>query len=225
MTLVWPIAALPPQAINADIAPRSLAGPAALSGGGQVTSSDAGLWRVVYANIVVHGNQKLVLWHAIAAKLEGRAVPIVVPIPARGRRPTPAGADESYADVPHSDDSTFSDGTGYVGSTIEVALAAPVALRAVTATVDVAYAGELQPGQIFSIGERLYRLHSVAYVDADTAQIEFRPPLREAAEAGARLDFDRPVCRVRLVSDQEMDLPFGANLTVFPTLNFIEDLL
>lgn len=226
MTIEWPIAALPPQSINVDIASRTLAGPASISGVSQVTASDAGLWSIAYSNIVVHGNKMIVLWQAIAAKVEGRLNPILVSIPVKGRRPVPAEAEAAglYNQVAFSDDALFDDDTGFLNTVIDVVLSAPAAARAVSASVTIAYADTLNPGQLFSIGERLYRLHSVDYTGAGTANISFRPPLREAVAAGDRLEFDRPKCRVKLVSDQGMDLPFGANLTVFPTVNFIEDL-
>nr|WP_323130860.1 hypothetical protein [Sinorhizobium medicae] len=51
----------------------------------------------------------------------------------------------------------------------------------------------------------------------------FRPPARETTVAGQRVELDDPVCRMRLASDAEMDLPLDYGRWSFPTVNFIED--
>ncbi|MDE4556456.1 hypothetical protein LOF28_34705, partial [Sinorhizobium meliloti] len=78
-------------------------------------------------------------------------------------------------------------------------LLSAVASRAVSATFNVVAAGaKMQPGQIFSLGERLYRLRTVTWTSATVAAVTFRPPAREAAVAGQRVELDDPVCRMRL---------------------------
>jgi hypothetical protein len=57
-----------------------------------------------------------------------------------------------------------------------------------------------------------------------TANITFRPPLREAVPSGTNLEFDQPVCRMRLASDSEMNIAFNHIVMGQPTVNFIEDL-
>jgi hypothetical protein len=69
----------------------------------------------------------------------------------------------------------------------------------------------------------MYRLKTVVYASDTSAAITFRPPLREAASADDRLEFDDPVVRMRLASDSEMDLDLEGRRRSFPTVNFIED--
>lgn len=221
MTIRWPEKVLRPQNVAFDLAPRSLAGPASVSGKTQVVSSDAGLWKFTFGNVVVNGRDRVLAWRAIQALLEGRLGTILVPL-CRGYQPVPAGAVEAglWGDVPHSDDADFSDDTGYVGTVISVVAAEDVASRAVSMTADVTYSGDLQSGQHFSIGERLYRIRTF---DADTGTMTFRPPLREAVAAGTELNFDGPVCRMRLASDDAMDLELALRRFGNPTVNFLED--
>ncbi|MDE4556455.1 hypothetical protein [Sinorhizobium meliloti] len=80
MTLRWPLDILPPREIVADIAPRSMAAPAAVSGVQQVVASDAGLWKVALGGIPVVNGNAVLTWRAIAATLEGRIQPILVPL-------------------------------------------------------------------------------------------------------------------------------------------------
>lgn len=221
MTILWPVHILRPQNVAFDIAPRSLAGPSSVSGFSQVVASDAGIWKARFGSVIVNSRDRVLAWRAIDALLEGRLNPILVPL-CRAYQPVPD--DFVDDDVPHSDDAPFDDETEYDGSVISVLLAADMAVRAVSGSVNIEYAGTLQPGQHFSLGERLYRLRSVTYTGADTADITFRPPLREAATAGSILEFDNPVCRMRLASDQEMNLELAGRRRAAPTVNFIEDI-
>lgn len=219
-TPLWPIEVLPPRNLALDIAPRSLAAPSSVSGVTQVVSSDAGIWKITYDAVPVVDEQRVKAWRAIANLLEGRLGSILVPI-TRFYQPVPEGAEPLYDQLPHSDDSFFDDDTGYVGRVIDVVTVGTMALRAVSGTVAVNYAGQIEPGQHFSVGERLYRVRSF---DADTGTITFRPPLREAVPAGTNLEFDSPVCRMRLASDDAMDLNLELGRFGFPTVQFIEDL-
>jgi hypothetical protein len=217
------MAVLRPTSVSFDIAPRSLAGPASVSGFGQVVSSDAGIWKATLGGVLIKNKQHVLAFRAIANLLEGRLNPIIVPL-CRMFQPVPDGAVKEglYEPIPHSDDAPHSDGTGYVGQVIDVVAAADAPLRAVSMTVAVNYAGEIQAGQHFSIGDgRLYRVRTF---DADTGALTFRPPLREAVTAGEQLEFDNPVLRCRLATDGEMDLELRGRKFANPTVNFIEDL-
>lgn len=226
-TLVWPIEALPPRHIQFDISPRTLAAPSSISGKAQVVASDAGIWTATLAEFPVHRDvtDRITLWWAISNLLEGRLNAIVVPM-LRRYQPNQDVAEEYdlYEKVPHSDDALFDDGSGYVGGANSVTLTGAVSVRAVSANVAINYGGPLLPGQHFTIGERLYRLRTVVYTTETTAAITFRPPLREAASEGTFLDFDEPRCRMRLASDDMMNLPLEYGYWSFPSLTFIEDL-
>lgn len=218
----WPVKVLAPQNVSFDIAPRTLSGPASISGAVQVVSSDAGIWTAAFAGVVINDRQRVLAWRGISGLLEGRLGSILVPL-CRGYQPNVDGWQELIEPVPHSDDAFFSDGSGYVGSVNEVTLAGSVAARATTANVSIAYGGDLEPGQHFSIGERLYRIRTVTYTSETAATITFRPPLREAASIGNRLEFDDPVVRMRLATDSEMGLDLQLRRFAAPTVNFVED--
>lgn len=224
MTIMWPINALAPRDVAFDIASRSIRAPATISGFSQVVASDAGIWKATLANIRVHGRENVLAFRAIANLLEGQANPILIPL-CRGYQPIPEGAVEAglYDEVPHDDESFFDDDSGYIGQVIRVLAAGHVAARAVSMPISIAYAGTIEPGQHFSIGERLYRVRTVTYETSSTATMTFRPPLREEVTAWTELNFDNPVCRMRLASDQEMDLMLQLRKSSSPTVNLIED--
>lgn len=222
MTIRWPEQVLRPQNVAFDIASRSLSAPASMTGAVQVVSSDAGIWKATFGNVLVRGRNHVLAFRGIANLLEGRLGKILVPL-CRGYQPLLPAWQPLYEPVPHSDGAFFSDGSGYVSQVIDVTLAGSAAARAVSAIVNIAVADTLQPGQHFSIGERLYRLRTVNYISQTTAAITFRPPLREAASTGVRLEFDDPVCRMRLATDAEMDLELALRRFGAPTVSFVED--
>jgi hypothetical protein len=181
-------------------------------------SSDAGIWKARLGNIVVRSRAEVLAFRGIAALLEGRLNPILIPV-CRAYQPVPDGG--VYEELPHSDETYFEDDTGHEGSVIDVVAAADAAVRATSMTVTVNVAGEIQSGQHFSCGERLYRVRTF---DEDTGALTFRPLLREAVTAGDRLNFDNPVGRFRLAGDHEMDLELAGRRWANPTVNFVEAL-
>lgn len=228
MTLRWPCEVLRPTSVAFDIASRSLAAPASVSGVTQVVSTDAGIWKATYGGLVVKSRNAVIAHRAISALMEGRLGTILVPT-CRAYQPIPDGFTATTAaalldEVPHDDEADFDDDTGYSGSTASIQLAGDIEARAVSANVVVNYGGDLEPGQFFSLGERLYRLRTVVYSTPTTAAITFRPTLREAASAGDYLEIDDPVCRMRLASDDAMDLELALRRFASPTVNFIEDI-
>lgn len=231
MTLVWPRGVLTPQGGKPPfLMTRTIAGGTSISGRTQIGATDAGIWAYDLAGIPVVDRDTVLTWRAIAVLLEGRLRSIDVPLEGFEGMFAPYAQGLNYgallAEVPHDDESWFDDGAGYVGGIADVTLAAGAALRATSATVTIGYAPTLQPGQIFSIdhatkGPRWYQVRSF---DADTSALTFRPPLREAATAGDRLDFDRPTCRMRLASDDAMATSIRQPVQSFPSVSFVEDL-
>jgi hypothetical protein len=221
MTIRWPIGVLRARDVSFDIAPRTLAGPTSVSGKTQTVSTDAGIWKATLGSIVIRDRNTRLAFRAIANLMEGRLNPILVPL-CRGDQPIPS-VDGLYEDVPHSDEADHDDDTGYVGRVINVVTAA-MAPRATSGAVTVAHGAVIEPGQHFSIGERLYRLRTVVWTGASTANITFRPPIREAVAFGTYLNFDDPVCRMRLVDDAQMDLDLQGRRFGAPSVSFVEDI-
>lgn len=231
MSLVWPRGVLTPQGGKPPfLMTRTMAGSTSITGRTQIGATDAGVWVYELAGIPVNDRASVLTWRAIAVLLEGRLRSIDVPLEAYEGLFAPYAEGLYFppllAAVPHDDESYFDDGAGYVGGIADVTLAADAAARATSATVTIGYAPTLQPGQMFSIdhatkGPRWYQVRSF---DSDTGALTFRPTLREAASAGDRLDFDRPTCRMRLVSDDAMATDIRPPIDAFPSIAFVEDL-
>lgn len=224
MTIVWPKAALPATAIAFNLAPRNTRGGAVVAyGQEQIVSSDAGRWVASLDPVIVRRTANVRLFKALQVILEGGLTPVLLPVCPRGGWPFPAGVTALPDAVPHSDDAPHDDDAPYEGGVIDVSLASGAALRATTLSLTKTVCGTIEPGHEFSLGERLYRIRTVEAQDSTTATITVRPPLREAALAVDRLEFDRPVCRMRLASDNAMDIVLEPGVSR-AQIAFVEDL-
>lgn len=221
-TPLWPYNALPLERFAFNLAPRNLRGPSSVSGVSQIVSQDAGLWQASIGRVYLPDLVSKRLWAALDALMEGGMHPILIPYYVQDRPILPEWK-PLYRPVRHSDLSLFSDGTAYQGGVVDVVLATNVPVRGTTAGIHINVGHELQPGQHFSFGERLYRLRTVEYTSENAATITFRPPAREAVTIGERLEFDFPVCRMRLAGDSQMDLEHTPTISS-RTARFIEDI-
>lgn len=223
--LTWPCKLLVPQNVAWDIASRTLAAPASVSGLTQVVATDAGIWKATYDQVIIRNREQVLAFRAIATLLEGRIGAIVVPR-CHAYQPLPDGFTGGlYDQVPHSDEALHSDNSGYViDASTSVELTGIINPRDTTATIRINYGGRIEPGQDFSIGQRMYRIRTVTYTSATNATITFRPPAREKTLANDPLEFDEPVCRMRLATDSAMDLDLAMHRFGSPTVTFLEDL-
>ncbi|MGD9869316.1 MAG: hypothetical protein AB7U38_15110 [Hyphomicrobiales bacterium] len=204
MTLVWPIGILTPQTIGRPYMTRSTAGTTAISGEEQVVVSPAARWMIRYLNITANRRGKIIAHDALEVILEGRANPILVPLCEGSRRPFATGF--PFPSVPHSDNTPFSDSTEYETPAIAVVANVAAAQGATTMGMTVVDGGDLEPGQHFTIGERLYRIRLITSQDGADYVVTFRPRLREAVADGARIDFERLWCKCRLLNDDGLDM-------------------
>lgn len=131
----------------------------------------------------------------------------------------PGGADFS---VTHSDDTTFSDGTGYDAA--QGSRRIPNSLPAGARSLKFNPGFDLVPGTFFSLNGWLYQWTKVDEYDVDMSPNRtwhFMPPLREAAAALDEINFDA-ISLWRLASDDQG----GVNLRIgrfgTATLRFVE---
>jgi len=166
MAIQWPYTVLcPARIVPPFLQNRTVAGGASLSGNMQVSASDAGIWVCAFENIVLHNRATVLSWRSIAVKAEGRLNPIDVALFDYEREygAHDAAYDGPQTGVPFSDGEYFSDGVGFIGSTVSVVASAAAALRAVSISVTVTIAPRIESGQFFSInhpakGPRWYQI-------------------------------------------------------------------
>lgn len=198
---VWPYDELPPTAVSVNDMALSASGGRSISGSAQIIVSDAGYWDIVLDKIRIRSNAQVLIWRNLESGLGGRRRTILVPAYSRKFAPVPPG-----------------------GGSIVAQTTAPIAANAVAGNIAVTTGAPPEPGQDFSTGERLYRLKTVgAAISGDIYPVKFWPPAREAIADGAALEFDRPVCRCRLKSDNGMAIVLDLLIHATPSVQFCED--
>lgn len=225
--IVWPYHILAPRTVTPEPAYATMGGGRSLTAVEQVVASDAGYWAISYDGVPIASGLHKKAWRAISARAEGRLNPILVPTYDTDTNPWPLvnGAPfTAYPDgVPHSDDTLFSDDTGYAQPVIVATVDADVALGANSMVIDLVQGSALEPGQHYSVGVRLFRIKRITAVAGSLYTVTVWPPTREAITAGAIAEFDRPICKCRLATDGEMqsgkDDYAGRTLA---TVNFVE---
>jgi hypothetical protein len=214
-----------------ELSGATIDGGATLTGARPIARLDGGgLWKAVLTEIGLWTASHRRTWRALTAVADNGAMPIIVPCRETVDAPWPvvAGVELSVLPfVPFSDGATFSDGTSFASSCIDIRTTVPAALRATSMTVRI-YAGRtMQGGEKFSIDHdalsfRMYQIRTAVDNGDGTAVITFRPPLRAAVVAGQPLDFDRPKCVMRLSAPDAMDATLSDGFFGRPSASFIE---
>lgn len=213
--------------------PRNLtrSGGQTLSGDEQIVVSPAARWAGTMTVPIAdrrHGRPEhrdaVLAWRWM--KSGGRAAAILVPAK-DGRGPAQrAGIVPCGGSITHSDGSTFSDGSGYGQSYSGAYLLAPVVMNATQMRINLGLGLQLLPGMRFSMpGGRLHEIVDIVAWDGGTIWTVIVGPWTAADwPAGTPLEFERPVCRMRLASDEAGALSLSLNRFATPTIEFVEAL-
>jgi hypothetical protein len=163
-------------------------------------TSSTGVDHVIYGSqprwegkvsLILPRKQDVLSWRALYSKIKGRVnlfrFRIVDP-----HGPQIQGANGLISQssnnpaVPHSDNSTFSDGTGYAYEPT-LSLASTLTVGSTSLTVDASPIGDaLQVGHYFSIDSWPYRVVGM-YGTESAREYHFEPPLRRAAASNSSI--------------------------------------
>lgn len=217
--------ALAPQQVSFSLRGMTLGGPPTLTGRNQVAQSDAGYWVARLAGVHAVVPSEIRALRALRGKLEGGAHQVRVPVFDDDQAPWPAAggrAANAFAEQAYSDGTLHTDGHGFYKPAIVVATNADAALRATSISFTITTAGTTAEGMFFSIGDRLHLLKELLSQSGSSRTYAIAPPLREAVPSGSRMNFENPVCRMRLLSEAEADLVLERGLYGFTDIGFIE---
>lgn len=219
--------ALAPRGVSFNLRGMSIGGPPTLTGRNQVGQLDAGYWTASYTKIPVGPSAVVQAFRALRAKMEGGAHQILVPVFDDAQVPYALAGGKivnANPEQPYSDGTLHTDGHGFYLPAIIVSTSADAALRATSISATVTTAGTISAGTYFSIGDRLYLIKEVLSSSGGARTWSISPPLREAVPSGTPINFEAPICRMRLLSESEMDLVLERGLYGFSDINFIEAL-
>lgn len=220
MALLWP-SILVPAVAGFHLKPMLQMGPRTFDGRAQRGAPDAGYWVATFADIVINSTDRVLEFRGLIAALEGGLEDVLVGPCEAARAPRVDGA-SVLRHIPYSDGTRHTDGAGFRQSAIVVFLTEDTPLRATRLTAAIETSGPLRRGMYFSVGERLHIITSVPEISAGRASFSFLPPLRQPASAGARLDFARPRCLMRLASGDTGRLDLELNRFGRPTVELEE---
>lgn len=175
------------------LVPNTRSGGLAINGVEQVIGPLTAIWKwriVLPINTVGRARA----WRAVNARLDGRFNYLRAKVCDRyriGRRDI--GASFNGTQVPHSDDTLFSDDTGYGLAQPSSPAQEDVARGSTTVRVLASdFSGAMTAGVFFSINDYLYVVTDWALAgdDEEFVDITFKPPLRATVAAGDAVDFD-----------------------------------
>jgi hypothetical protein len=196
-SITWP-ATLIPAEVGLNTSPNNTTGGQSFLGYEQVVGNSPGRWRATFGKIDIRTAAQVQAWNALAAKLCGRLIPLLIPLYDKQRAPSPAVTAATDAAVPSG---------------------------AINFTINKTVGGELFEGMHFadSLHERLYRIAKIVTHVGGVYNVNIWPPVREAMAASASLEFNAPVFRVKLASDTEMDMDLELLKYGSPSVRFAED--
>ncbi len=203
----------------------SVAGSPSLTGLVQTGQIDAGHWAADLVRVAATESVGLKAFRVLQGKLGGGVNFIRVPVFDDGQRPFPIVAGvpiTPVASTEYTDGARFTDGTGFLESSIDITMAADAPRGSTKIDVTVTNAGAIGGGEYFSIRDRLYIIRQVISSNGGAQSWWIWPRLRDNILDGETLNFDRPICLMRLTSQEADDLVVDWGAWAFPDMSFVE---
>lgn len=223
--LVWPYRLLKPASNPADVVPFTRGGGRVIGGASPAYRTDLGHWRVDLENVTLVTPAQKRAWDAISAYLGGKSGRIAVPIWAMDTAPYASGLEESDILVPHSDGTTFGDGTEYLQSPISIISQGVTGIGATVMSMRIIDGADDLSGTRFSYNHAAYKISQVLDVVGDVWTVRITPSVAAIIPDGVDLEFHRPTCLCNLVSDTGMRRGMNADRIETYSVSFIEDVL
>lgn len=175
------------------------------------------------AEFLLHDEAGTLEWEAFLAQMEGRIGTTLVPSWTRYRPKDRDGHSLAFCDTANLAHAQTWEHFGFENTDLDrVVVAANAPLRAMQLDISLNNSTGIRPGHKFSIGDRLYWCQAHWQPDANTHRIMFTPGLRQNVTAGTRIEIEKPVCRMRMVSEEEGVFGHGIDLLPTVTCNFEE---
>lgn len=229
MAVTFPSLAKPVEPPRFVLQNPSRSGGVALNGMEQTVTSGAERWRAS-GSFMVMEKEAILQFDAFLTAMLGRAGEVELPtfsgrsanwpIEEYNGRPTGRVLHPGITRRPELNGTAYEDPEVPASSEIIAQTVGSAALGATSLTMQITQGSPFMPGQMFGIGQRLYRALAVT-LSGNFTGVAFRPKLRAAVPAATLVRLSRPVCLMKFASDDEgsdLDTLFGGPVT----LNFVE---
>lgn len=199
-------------------------GGASTTGQEQVVASPTGRWTANVTFNVFSGDEDQAVLAYRALIRRGRAAVFAVPQYDDRGPAAYAGLGLPAAGVSHSDESLFADGVGYAQGLASAALVDGVALNATEMRISLATGLLLVDGMRLGFPDnRLHEIDEVlAWDGGNVWTVRVAPWTRAAYSSGTEINFDNPLCRMRLATDDTGMLNVSSRSLSNPTIEFVE---
>lgn len=194
MEATFPYLALS-QAAQFHLAGQSLDPEESITGEDTIVPTMRGRW-MAQASFVLRREAATLQWQAFLAQMQGRIGTTRVPVRSRYRPRDLAGVTVPFC-LPELGD------LAPASTTTRATLAAGAALRATQISIALGDTLGLEAGHFFSLGPRLHRVRWVDSASSAAQTLTIEPPLRAAHGTGAKVEIERPVCLMRMVTETE----------------------
>ena len=175
----------------------------AISGAESIIPSFAGHWRVTMTFFLQNEDARLD-WEGFLAQMEGGIGTTLVPVRLPYRPKGSGGGNAPVSTQPAF--ATFEHWSFVNETRAAITLREAAPLRSTDLDLTLSDSLGLRPGHGLTVGDRFYRVQRSW---DDGAKVRIQPPLREAAAAGAIIETDNPVCRMRFASEGEGETEYG----------------
>ncbi|WPZ24861.1 hypothetical protein UM399_11875 [Sulfitobacter pontiacus] len=188
----------------------------AITGAESIIPSFAGHW-VVTISFLMHTEAASLEWQGFLAQMEGGIGTTLVPVFLPYRPKNTQGGPASVTGAPAF--STFEHWSFVNEGRAAITLATAADLRATDLDLTLSDSLGLRPGHGLTLGDRFHRVQRSW---EDGSKVRVQPPLRQAAVAGAVVETDNPVCRMRFASEGDGEVDFMPNRVERATVTFRE---
>jgi hypothetical protein len=212
---------LRPKSISIYPVPMVQMGPRTFDGRNQLGAPDAGYWGGKIG-FQVYTRDQLLEWRGLIASFEGGLNPFVIGVFDERQAPTPDGMPLMIEDIPHSDGTLFSDGSGYSQSSIEVIAKDGWQDGDVSAVLKVVSAGPLSRGMYFSVADRLSMIVKPPDQSGDEVEVRFWPPARLPVAANVEANFHNPTLTAQLADPKSGAIDLSGMYYGEPTIEIVE---
>lgn len=222
---VWPHDLLIPAEVRPNLVPFTRTGGRSLGGTKPAVRTDLGYWSIDYVGLLLHSRAQLRTWEAIKDILSGSSGRIVIPVWSHQTAPRigATGSYEASPEVPHDDDTEFSDDTEYEQGDIAVVAEAAAPIGVTQIKLRILQGEDDLSGVLFSYNHALYRTGQVLEVDGDIWTVRISPSVMAEIPAGATLEFDLPTCLCNLADDRGMDNGANVEGNERVSVSFVQD--